>query len=496
MMRARGTTVSVSLLAVTALLLLAGSAAGQSTHSGPEPTQTTVPLAPVADAGIDSAAPNTSSGLAGTLSVYYGGRNEIGRALIRFNLAADVPAEAIIDTARLDVFFQYGEGANPVNLVAGLVTQDWAESGATWNNQPATSEPFLVTLVDTTPDYKSLDVTDIVRAWHNAPHYGLVLRGPEGETLYGRIFESREHGENPPRLVVTYHLPEAQFYTFAGHVYLGSPPDTSSPAAGVTVGLWGDDNEWPEDGRVFLTETGTNDAGEFTLAWEGGEPFAYYHIIEEDSPGTVSTGAQVEPPGYVKNYNVVSYLDIPPGEYGGIAFWDQPLAEDTPTATATGVPPRTATPTSTRVTDTPTLSPTPTGTLPAGCAELLVNGDFETGSLPPYWGSDGAVGLGPGRNSAHGAWLGGADSAGGELWQWVTIPSAALRTGPAGADSVRLEFWWLAESEMELSSVSPKAVCVCTHATPFYTERRRPSSARGGSTITRWPTATNGGRAG
>jgi len=103
-------------------------------------------------------------------------------------------------------------------------------------------------------------------------------------------------------------------------------------------------------------------------------------------------------------------------------------------ATPTSTP--TPTPTSTRVTETPT----PTTTLPPNCQDLLVNGDFEAGSLPP-WGSDGAVGLGSGRNSTYGAWLGGADNAGGELWQGATIP--------ATANPVRLEFWWLAEAEVE-----------------------------------------------
>ncbi|MFQ5858339.1 MAG: DNRLRE domain-containing protein, partial [Anaerolineae bacterium] len=427
-MLTRTTAITVLLLAAVTALPVAGVTASLAALSGSELAQTVVTLSLVADAGIESGAPDTTFGHAGTLPVYYGGQNEIGRALIRFNLAASVPAEAIIDSARLDVFLQFSGGANPVNLVAGLVTQDWSESGVTWNNQPATGEPFLATLVDTSSGYKSLEVTDIVRAWHNVPHYGLMLQGPEGETLYDRTFESREGGEMPPRLAVTYHLPEAQPYTFTGHVYLGSPPDTSTPIGGVTVGLWGDDNEWPEDGRLFLTETATNGAGEFTLVWESGDIFPYYHIIEEDPPGTISTGAHAEPPGYVKNYNVVSYLDIPPGEYGGIGFWDQPEAEDTPTAT------------STRVTDTPTLSPTPTGTLPPDCTELLENGDFETGVLDP-WAGFGDVRLGPGWNSPHGVWLGGTDNAGGELLQVVTIPP--------GANPVRLEFWWLAESEME-----------------------------------------------
>ncbi|MBM4467084.1 MAG: CSLREA domain-containing protein [Chloroflexi bacterium] len=92
------------------------------------------------------------------------------------------------------------------------------------------------------------------------------------------------------------------------------------------------------------------------------------------------------------------------------------------------------------MTDTPTPTPTPTTTLPPNCQDLLINGDFETGSLSP-WAAFGDVGLGTGRDTDHGAWLGGADNAGGELLQVVSIPAAA--------NPVRLEFWWLAEAEIE-----------------------------------------------
>jgi hypothetical protein len=75
------------------------------------------------------------------------------------------------------------------------------------------------------------------------------------------------------------------------------------------------------------------------------------------------------------------------------------------------------------------------------CQELLVNRDFEAGSLAPWVGT-GAVSLGPGRGAlGNGAQFGGMDNAVGELWQEVSIP--------AGAGPVGLQFWWLAESPAE-----------------------------------------------
>ena len=119
-------------------------------------------------------------------------------------------------------------------------------------------------------------------------------------------------------------LSQAPTYVFSGHVYQGNPPDTSRPIAGATVELYGDQDEWPESGpKAFLAAGVTNEAGWFRLYWEvRGAEYPYYHVIQMDSPGAASTGAQVGPPGYARNFNVVSYLDIPPGEYVGISFWD------------------------------------------------------------------------------------------------------------------------------------------------------------------------------
>jgi CSLREA domain-containing protein len=112
------------------------------------------------------------------------------------------------------------------------------------------------------------------------------------------------------------------------------------------------------------------------------------------------------------------------------------LPQVTPTGTVSPVP--TATPRA-----TPTATPTPTATQPPGCQELLINGDFETGSLSP-WSSWGNISLGSGHNSAYGASLGGTNNAEGELFQEATIPG--------GASSVGLKFWWLAESASEQPS--------------------------------------------
>lgn len=119
-------------------------------------------------------------------------------------------------------------------------------------------------------------------------------------------------------------------------------------------------------------------------------------------------------------------------------------ATQTSTRTATPTITRTPTPTTTRtatptVTQTPTLTSTPT--IPVGCSDLLRNGDFETGSLPP-WGIDSYAGISStGRDSAYNAWLGGHDNAEAEIFQWVDVP--------VSIDTTRFAFWWRADTALE-----------------------------------------------
>jgi len=262
-------------------------------------------------------------------------------------------------------------------------------------------------------------------------------------------------------------------WTFGGRVYegeLGVEPPGSQPLEGVTVSVYGSNNPYPDPG-TFIRSTTTDGAGWYGLTvYDDDGNWEFYHIRETNPPGHTSVGATTVD-GTVRTSDWIEYVIPLEGKtLTGNKFWDRgpttathtptrtatptrthtptptPTRTHTPTRTPTGtVPPTpthtpTTTPTSTRVTDTPTPTPTPTTTLPPNCQDLLINGDFEAGSLPP-WGSAGAVWLGSGRDSLYGAWLGGADNAGGELWQVVTIP--------AGANPVRWEFWWLAESEIE-----------------------------------------------
>ena len=447
------------LLAVSAVWcwLPADAAARTTPDSAEVGALSTVTLYAIADASIDEVFGDTNLGHAHTLEVQYLSSRQVRRCLIRFNLGAALPSDAIIDSARLELYLEGSQGAGSVNLVASRILQNWTEGSVTWNTRPSTGSPTASGLFGPSTGYQGMNVTSIAQAWHNAAHYGLELRGPGAETTYSRVFESREHGERPPRLIVNYHLP-APTYTLAGRVYEGQVGDESKPLSGVNVQLYGS-NDINLLG-TSIDSTTTDATGWYGLGASGS--YEYYSIREFDPEGYESVNA-TSVDGVVVNANRIRYAAPLAGKtLTGNKFWDRrattatathtatattpatPTGTATPTPTGTMAPTATGTPlpTPTRATDTPTLTPTPTTTLPPGCPELLVNGDFELGSLA-HWFHDGAVAMSSGYNSTHGAQLGGMDNAGGELGQEVMLP--------AGAAPIRWEFWWRAEAELEQS---------------------------------------------
>jgi len=345
-MRNRMTLITIVLLAAVALVLVAGSVTGQVTYSGPELTQTTVTLTAVADATVRSWQPNTNFGSEDILELSYSAIDEVREAvtLLRFDVASALPANAIIDSAILELFLMYGAGADPVAVAAYFVTSGWAESSVTWNSFP-TAEPIgIVSQVDASPgSYKSWVVTSFAQAWHSDSNNGLYLRGPVDGTYYERTFESRQHNESVPRLVVTYHLP-----TLSGRVYAGNVGDESTPLSGVTVELYCSNN------ADFLGEhigsAATNAEGWYGLLVAG--VCEFYNILETDLPGYEAVGATTVD-GVVVNSNWIQYTHPLEGKtLTGNKFWDRPVA--TPTHTPTSTPTATRTPTR-----TPTATPGP-----------------------------------------------------------------------------------------------------------------------------------------
>ncbi|MBN1316489.1 MAG: DNRLRE domain-containing protein, partial [Anaerolineales bacterium] len=384
------------------LLLIALTLSGRLVFSTGRMPQTTVNLDPVADATVDETEPDVALGLEPTLEVFNLGQYETGRSLIRFNLAEGVPSEAIIDSATLNLYVENCSADGPIDFTAYIVTAEWAESEVTWNTQPATGTVSSVNSVTNYEGWKQLDVTEVVQAWHNAPHYGLLLVGVESFVGYDYTFTSADAAENQPVLDVSYHLPAASDYVFSGHVYLGAPPDEDVPLVEARLELYGDGDASIDDGAgVLLTSAISDGTGSFEMDWEG-EPFAYYHLIQFGPPDTYPNGAETSLPGAIEASNGLTFADPGSGVYDDLMFWNAEW--------------------------------------PEGCNDLLVNGDLESGELDP-WGSFATVELGEGRDGGVGVLIGGEVDSEGEIWQPVTIP--------AEVESAVMSFWWKADNAIE-----------------------------------------------
>ncbi|MBN1487252.1 MAG: right-handed parallel beta-helix repeat-containing protein, partial [Anaerolineae bacterium] len=159
--------------------------------------------------------------------------------------------------------------------------------------------------------------TSYARAWHSGENYGVEIRGPIEGDDFARSFESREHMEHIPRLVVTYHMPE-----LAGHVYEGEVGDETQPVEGATVALYGANNPYPDEG-TFIISTTTGADGAYGLETTGA--YEFYHIRSRGLPGYVDNGATTLS-GTVRSDNWIEYV-IPLSErlLTGNNFWKRAL---------------------------------------------------------------------------------------------------------------------------------------------------------------------------
>ena len=209
---ARQRTLTAVLLLAAVLSLAATSPAGRVADRTMIEPQATLTLYADADATVRSTQPNTNFGSEHYLELSYsqieGPAEEV--VLLHFDLSA-LPADAVIDSAVMELYLVGAAGDNPKSLAAYFVTGAWAEGSVTWNSFPTANPVGIVSSVDNvTGRYRPWSVTSWASAWQGNPagNRGVYLRRLTSETTYfERVFESKDHMENRPRLVVTYHLP-------------------------------------------------------------------------------------------------------------------------------------------------------------------------------------------------------------------------------------------------------------------------------------------------
>ncbi len=318
------------------------------------------------DATTRSWLPSSSFGGESTLELSYNTIDGPAGAfsLVHFDVSS-IPADAIIDSAVMQLYLQSAAGLSTVWVGEYAVYESWNEN-VTWNTRPSSQTGGFVIgqNIDGSSGYKNWSVTGFVNNWRTNPNYGLELRGPTSGDYFVRNFGSSESGA-PPRIVVTYRLPTATPIptpiTFQGRVFEGNVGDESHPLSRVTVSLYGSNNPYPNSG-TWIRNTSTNLEGWYGLDLYHNETiYEFYHLRQINLVGYNSMGA-TSVDGVMRTADWIEYMIPLQGKtLTGNKFWDK--RPSTRTHTPTWTPTRTHTPTWTPTrTHTPTWTPTRTHT--------------------------------------------------------------------------------------------------------------------------------------
>lgn len=198
------------LLLCILLLTTASPTTGMSGHAIARQS-TTVTLIAVADAMIENWEPDANFGSALTLKANYNVEgNKFTLFLVRFDVSS-IPNNAIIDSARLELYMDNSGGPDPITLGIYPINNAWSESTVTWNTAPPAAATGLNWQVNSTVGYKTRSgLGSFVYTWMAGSSDGVMIYGPING-YYWRRFSSRERGSNRPRLVVTYHVPSTVY---------------------------------------------------------------------------------------------------------------------------------------------------------------------------------------------------------------------------------------------------------------------------------------------
>lgn len=154
------------------------------------------------------------------VGLFSSGATQVRRqTLLWFDISA-LPAEAIIDSATLELAQIQADGETAYQIWPHQVTGAWAEATVTWASAPAAAsagDPAATLTYD--PGVKTWDVSHIVQTWQaGAQNLGILLLG-DATTVGYRVFRSRENSGGPGHLTIHYHI---------------SGADTPTPTATVT----------------------------------------------------------------------------------------------------------------------------------------------------------------------------------------------------------------------------------------------------------------------
>lgn len=359
----------------------------------------------VRDTYINLYAPDRSFGFQPELRMSYDQRYRI---LLRFDLAQQLPRNATVVSARLELQVYYRE-LPAVTTDVGLydLLRPWAEGSATWLNASA-GTPWQVPGCDGELDregdyiavsrlrnvgvwqtWENTPLRDVVQRWVTDPdsNLGVILLGLSTSKQTWLMASSQAEAGSGPRLIVSYYVPEPTATPTTSPTptrtptitMTPSPTYTPSPTAIVTTAMvsglaWRDENgnhtrdpgEPPLSGvTIVLKDANHQEIARQVTALDGTYSFA-------NLPGDSYVLTREDPSGYTLSFPVsgsyVFYLlggQQLTGMDFGFAPWPTATPTTSPTCTHTPTPTHTATHTSTQTatpTNTATASPTATST--------------------------------------------------------------------------------------------------------------------------------------
>jgi hypothetical protein len=153
-----------------------------------------------ADAWIDQNSVSNNFGSDSILKVRSQAPSDDFRALIRFDLPANVPQGCVVQSATLRLYAASWTDGRTLRVLR--LVDAWSENDVTWSNQPKKIGPAAMT--SSGSGYREWDVAVQVQAMYDTGtnHGFLISDASENSGSSEQQFHSREKGENPPELVI------------------------------------------------------------------------------------------------------------------------------------------------------------------------------------------------------------------------------------------------------------------------------------------------------
>lgn len=162
------------------------------------------------DTYISQSAPGASYNNGDMLFISNNAFNQQDRILLKFDISA-IPANSVINSAKVELYQQGGEGLSPAQIDLARVTSDW-DGSVTWNNRPAIAAPDTVINGDKAFGLRQWNMRDVIKSWvSGSRNYGVEIYYSDfaPRAVMSRTYTSASTGNvaRRPTLTVDYTPP-------------------------------------------------------------------------------------------------------------------------------------------------------------------------------------------------------------------------------------------------------------------------------------------------